>query len=265
MPRPARISRRRFLQHCSAAAVAAPVLIPASAWGADGKTAPSQRITVGMIGVGRQAYLVNLKQFLKMPDVQIVAACDVDTWRRENAQQAVEKAYAEGKSSGTYRGCQTFVEFRDLLARKEIDAVMISTPDHWHAAMAIAAMKAGKDVALEKPITRTIGEGRRIAETAAQTGRIFRVDSEFRSTKGVHRAAELVRNGRIGRVQRVTVGVPQTDVGCPPQPDMPVPKGLDYERWQGSAPRAPTPNCACTNRWPTSGRAGCATFTTATA
>jgi len=131
------------------------------------------------------------------------------------------------------------VEFRDLLARKDVDAVMISTPDHWHAPMAIAALEAGKDVSLEKPITRTIAEGRRLSDTAAKLKRVFRVDSELRSIRSVHRAAELIRNGRLGRVHTVTVGVPGSDVGCPPQPQMPVPKQLDYQRWQGPAPPAP--------------------------
>jgi myo-inositol 2-dehydrogenase / D-chiro-inositol 1-dehydrogenase len=196
-------------------------------------------VAVGMIGVGRQAYQVNLTQFLKMPDVQIVAICDADSWRLENAKKKIEENYGKGKSSGSYRGCQTYVDFNELLAGKDIDAVMISTPDHWHAPMALAAFEAGKDVSLEKPITRTIAEGRRISDAAKKLGRVFRVDSELRSTRSVHQAAELVHNGRIGQIRTVTVGVPGSDVPCPPQPEMPVPKELDYERWQGPAPRAP--------------------------
>jgi myo-inositol 2-dehydrogenase/D-chiro-inositol 1-dehydrogenase len=117
--------------------------------------------------------------------------------------------------------------------------VMISTPDHWHVPMALAALEAGKDVSLEKPITRSIGEGRKLADAVKRLGRVFRVDSELRSYAHIVQAAELVRNGRIGKVERVTVGVPGSDVGCPPQPEMPVPPDLDYERWQGPAPRAP--------------------------
>lgn len=236
------VPRRRFLKGAltaTAAAWAAPAIVPAHVLG--GQTPPpSERITVGMIGVGRQAFLVNLKkQFLAMPDVQLVAVCDVDAWRLNNAKQTIEQAYAKSRPSGTYTGCAAYVDYQDLLARTDIDAVMISTPDHWHAPMALAAFEAGKDVSLEKPITRTIAEGRRISDAAAARGRVFRVDSELRSTKGVHQAAELVRNGRIGKVHTVTVGVPGTDVPCPPQPEMPVPKDLDYERWQGPAPRAP--------------------------
>jgi myo-inositol 2-dehydrogenase/D-chiro-inositol 1-dehydrogenase len=242
MTRPTNVTRRGFLKTTAAAAGTAwlaPTIVPGAALGAEGKPAPSERISVGMIGVGRQAMLVSLKQFLKMPDVQIAAVCDVDSWRLAGAKRTIEEKYAQETASGKYRGCDTYVDFNELLARKDIDAVMISTPDHWHAPMALAAMKAGKDVSLEKPITRTIAEGRRLSDTAAQLKRVFRVDSEFRSTRSGHQAATLVRNGRIGQIKRVTVGVPLGDVGCPPQPEMPVPKDLDYERWQGPAPRAP--------------------------
>jgi len=232
------LSRREFIQR-AAVASAVPVFLPAAALGADANTAPNSRITVGMIGTGRQAYLRNMKQFLAMDDVQLVAVCDVDSWRMENAKTAIEARYAKAKPSGKYTGCAAYVDFGEVLGREDIDAVMISTPDHWHVPMAIAAMEAGKDVSLEKPITRTIAEGRRLSDTAAKLKRVFRVDSELRSTRGVHRAAELVRNGRIGEVHTVTVGVPGSDVGCPPQPEMPVPKELDYQRWQGPAPRAP--------------------------
>ena len=237
MSDPATITRRRFLK-TAAAAGAACTVVPGAALGKGEKAAPSKRITVGMIGMGRQALHANLRQFLGMPDVQVVAVCDVDSWRLANARKAVEERYGKDAPSGKYKGCDTCVDFRDILARKDVDAVMISTPDHWHAPMAVAAFEAGKDVSLEKPITRTIAEGRQLSDMAAKLGRIFRVDSELRSNRTVHRAAMLVRNGRIGRVHTVSVGVPGSDVGCPPQPEMPVPKELDYERWQGPAPRA---------------------------
>jgi len=241
----ARITRRTFLNRAAAvagAAWAAPAIVPAAVLGADlEKPAPSRRIAVGMIGMGRQAQLVNMRQFLKMPDVVILAVCDVDAWRLASAKAAIEKEYGKGKSSATYRGCDAYVEFRDLLLRRDIDAVMISTPDHWHTPMALAAMEAGKDVSLEKPITRTIAEGRRLAETANRLGRVFRVDSEFRSLAHFHRACEFVRNGRIGKLRSIQSGVPAGDnVDCPYSAgaSMPVPKDLDYERWQGPAPRA---------------------------
>jgi predicted dehydrogenase len=235
------MNRRRFLHTAAALGTAcvAPVVIPASALGLAGEPAPSQRINVGMIGVGRQAKYANLRQFLTMPDVRIVAVCEVDAWRLANAREQVEGVYAKNAPSGAYRGCATHVDFQELLARKDIDAVMISTPDHWHVPMALAAMKAGKDVSLEKPITRSIAEGRALSDAAAKYKRIFRVDSELRSYPHIVQAAEIVRNGLIGKVHTVTVGVPGSDVGCPPQVEMPVPAELDYERWQGPAPRAP--------------------------
>ncbi len=187
---------------------------------------------MGLIGVGRQALQVNLKQFLAMPEVQVVAVCDVDSWRMENARRTVDEHYG-GKS------CAVYKDFRELLQDRGIDAVMVSTPDHWHVPMSIEAVKAGKDVSCEKPLTRSIGEGRALVDAVRKYKRVFRTDSEFRSLDVFHRACELVRNGRIGKLHTIRTGVPDGDVGCPPQPDMPVPPELDYERWQGPAPRAP--------------------------
>jgi predicted dehydrogenase len=242
MARSRLVSRRGFLSNTTLAAGAAclvPTVIPATALGLGDQPAPSQRINVGMIGIGRQARAFNVKQFLGMPDVQILAVCDVDSWRLANAKQQVEEAYAKKSPSVAYKGCDAYADFQQVLARKDIEAVMISTPDHWHVPIAMAALAAGKDVSLEKPITRSIGEGRKLAEAVQKHNRIFRVDSELRSYPHIVQAAELVRNGRIGKVHTVTVGVPGTDVGCPPQSDMPVPPELDYEHWQGPAPRAP--------------------------
>jgi myo-inositol 2-dehydrogenase / D-chiro-inositol 1-dehydrogenase len=234
-------TRRRFLESVAAAGAAcvAPTVIPASSLGADGRPAPSERIHVGLIGLGRQAKFYNARQFLEMPDVQVMAVCDVDSWRLAEGKRQVEEAYAKKSPSGVYQGCDTCKDFHEILARKDVDAVMISTPDHWHTPMALAAMEAGKDVSLEKPVTRCIAEGRKLADAAKKFNRIFRVDSELRSYAHIVQAAELVRNGRIGTVHTVTVGVPGDDVGCPAQPEMPVPPELDYEMWQGPAPRAP--------------------------
>jgi myo-inositol 2-dehydrogenase/D-chiro-inositol 1-dehydrogenase len=169
-----------------------------------------------------------------------VAVSDVDAWRMENARNTTEKHYAAQEPSGAYRGCKAYGDFQEILDRADVDAVMISTPDHWHVPMSLAAVEAGKDVCCEKPITRTIAEGRKLAAAVAKHGRIFRVDSEFRSIEAFHRACQLVRNGRIGPLHTIRVGVPAGDnVVCPPCPEMPVPDGLDYERWQGPAPRAP--------------------------
>ena len=206
----------------------APLFVPARMFGAN---APSNRVNVGMIGVGRQCVQVNLKQFLAMPDVRVTAVCDVDSWRLDNAKKQVDTAYGGA-------GCKTFRDYKELLADKSIDAVMISTPDHWHVPISMDAIRAGKDVSCEKPLTRSIAEGRALADLVKKHGRVFRTDSEFRSVRTLHQAVELVRNGRIGQLKTIRTGVPKGDVGCAPQPDMPVPPDLDYDRWQGPAPHA---------------------------
>lgn len=229
------VTRRRFLAAAGVAA-AAPWIVPSRVLGAG---APGGRIGIGMIGMGRQAMASNLPPFLKSPDCVVVAVCDVDAWRLEQGKQAVEKYYAKDAASGAYRGCRAFRDFRELLALKDVDAVMISTPDHWHAPMTLAAMKAGKDVALEKPITRTVEEGRLIADAAAKYRRVFRVDSEFRSLEPMHRAAELVRNGRIGKLKVMRTGSPKEVFPDEPETVTPPPPELDYALWLGPAPEVP--------------------------
>ena len=160
-----------------------------------------------MIGIGRQARAFNVKQFLGMPDVQILAVCDVDAWRLANAKEQVEEAYAKKAPSGSYKGCDTYADFHDVLARKDIDAVMISTPDHWHVPIAMAALAAGKDVSLEKPITRSVVEGA-TGEPVKKHERIFRVDRDFAYCSDIVQAADVVREWAIGKVHTRTVGVP---------------------------------------------------------
>ena len=232
-------SRRQFLRAAGAivgGVTAGPMILPRSLFGAN---APSKRITMGFIGMGRQAHASNVPGFIKLPEVQIVAVCDVDNWRLGEAKKQVEEVYAKKSPGGAFKGCATFRDFRELLARQDIDAVMISTPDHWHAPMAIAALKAGKDVSLEKPITRYINEGRLIADLAAKQKRVFRVDSEFRSLEPMHRAAELVRNGRLGKLHAMRTGSPRE--GFPNEAAVPAepPPELDYDLWLGPAPKVP--------------------------
>ncbi len=233
------ISRRQLLRSSVVSAIGLPWVIPATALGRDGATAPSERVALGFIGCGRQTYQKNIPLFVRTPGVQTLAVCDVDSWRLGNAVQQVQAQYESGRAKGSYSPPDTYIDYQDLFARDDLDAVVIGTPDHWHAKMALDAMQAGKDVALEKPITRTIREGQQLIDAARRFQRIFRVDSEFRSGKEAHRATTLVRNGYIGKVKKVTVAVPETDIPCPAQPDMPIPSELDYERWQGPAPRAP--------------------------
>ncbi len=234
------LTRRTFLRNSAGAVAGAtllsPTIVPSSVFGAN---APSNRVTVGMIGMGRQAYYSNVKSFLSFPDVQVAAVCDVDAWRLESGRKAVEDHYAKDRSAGTFKGCAVFRDFRDLLARADIDAVMVSTPDHWHVPISIAAAKAGKDISCEKPVTLCIEEGRLLSDTVRRYHRVFRMDSEFRSLACFQRTCELVLNGRIGKVHTIRTGVPVGDVAGPVEPTMPVPEELDYEMWLGPAPVAP--------------------------
>lgn len=233
------VTRRQFLRNSLSAAfgsLVAPTFVPASVFG---QTAPSNRITIGMIGMGRQAFHSNLKFFLHAPDTQVVAVCDVDAWRLDNARKAVEHYYAKAQTTGTFKGCATNRDFRELLARKDIDAVMISTPDHWHVPMAVAAAKAGKDICCEKPLTLSIAEGRVLSDTVRRYNRVFRTDSEFRSLWFFQKACELVLNARIGKLHTIRTGVPAGDKAGPPEPTMPVPEELDYDLWIGPALEAP--------------------------
>ncbi len=231
------VNRRKFLQHSTLAVVAAataPLLAPGRLFGAG---APGNRVNLAFIGTGRQAFALNIPQFMALPDVQVVALCDVDDWRLAQAKKKVEDYYAKQSPAGQFQGCAAFQDFRELLARPDIDAVMISTPDHWHAPMALAAVAAGKDVSLEKPITRYINEGRLLADRCARKGRVFRVDSEFRSLEPMHRAAELVRNGRIGKLRVVRTGSPHEVFPDEPETVGPPPPELAYDLWLGPAPK----------------------------
>ncbi|MGE5295853.1 MAG: Gfo/Idh/MocA family oxidoreductase, partial [Solirubrobacterales bacterium] len=230
------LSRRDFLRHSAAvgAAVAFPAIVPASVFGA---AAPSERIAVGCIGVGRMG-TGDLTEALGIKDVQVVAVCDLDSRRVQIAQKRVDSFYAEHNPGGQYKGCAAYGDFRELLARGDIDAVQISTPDHWHTIPTIEAAKAGKDIFLQKPLSLTITEGRLVSDTVRRYGRIFQIGSQQRSDSRFRQACELVRNGRIGKLHTIKVGF-GTDPGCGPQPEMPVPANLNYDMWLGPAPWAP--------------------------
>jgi len=216
------------------AAYAVPFVVPCSVFGAN---LPSNRITFGAIGVGRQCFEADLPEILGFKDAQVVAVCDVDTRRLENARRLVEKTYSAAKPAGVFGGCETYSDFKDLLVRKDIDAVLICTPDHWHAIGAIEAAKAGKDIFLQKPLTYSIEEGRVLSDTVRRQGRILQAGTQQRSDANFRFACELVRNGRIGKLHRIKVGLP-TDPSTTPQRTRPVPKELDYDFWLGPAPWA---------------------------
>ena len=229
------ITRRQFLKGSVVAATGflAPTIVPASVFGAD---APSNRITIGFVGVGRMG-MGDLRELLGRKEAQIVAVCDVDANRTTNARKTVETYYAKRSAGSTYKGCSIYGDYRDLVAREDIDAVCVVTPDHWHALPSIAAAKAGKDIFLQKPLTLTIQEGRVLSDTVRRYKRIFQVGSQQRSDSRFRQACELVRNGRIGKLHTIKVGF-GTDPGTSPVPPMSVPDNLDYDMWLGPVPWA---------------------------
>ena len=222
-------SRRRFLQ--GTALLSAPLILPGRVWSQ--ATAPGKRLNVGCIGMGKQMH-GHVGNLLPRDDVQIVAVCDVDTTRREHQRRRIDEAYAK-KTGESYKGCAAYTDFRELLARKDIDIVLIATPDHWHAYIAIAAVRAGKDVYCEKPLTHNVREAVELVKAVRATGRVFQVGSQQRSSKEFRVAAELVRNGLIGRVH--AVGVSFGDPAQPyDKPAEPVEPGLDWNLWCGPGP-----------------------------
>jgi predicted dehydrogenase len=228
------LNRRQFLKTAAALTTALP-LTSLLARGA-GSKGPNDRITLGFIGTGTQGRGL-LGNFLGQPGTQIVAVCDVDTTRRQHARKTVEEFYT-AKTNKEFKGCAEFKDFQELLARKDIDAVVIATPDHWHAYMAIAACNAGKDIYCEKPLSLTIHEARAMVQAARKNERVFQTGSMQRSSSEFRKACELVRNGRIGKVKQVIV-----DVGGPSRPcDLPeetLEPGLDWDLWLGPAPLRP--------------------------
>ena len=244
------ISRRKFVKktaRITAAAVAFPYVIPSAAIGNAGAVPPSNRITLGMIGVGDHGTGTNLRGFLEQSDARVLAVCDVDKNRRERARNIVNDKYDN-------RDCDSCNDFRELLGRDDIDAVMVSTPDHWHVPVSLIAARAGKDICCEKP-TLTIREGRLLSDTSRRYGRVFQMSTEDRSIGVYHRMAELVRNGRIGKLHTIRVGLPngwriKGGYGKTQKPQ-PVPDGFDYDMWLGPAPESPyTPGrCHWNFRW----------------
>jgi len=250
-------TRRTFLQ-TAAASAAVPLIGQSTLFGA---TAPSDRIRVGCIGVGNQGIAI-AKKFLANPGCQVVAVCDVNQGShgyrspdqflgREPAQQLVEKTYAEKSKSGTYRGCDVYSDFRQLLQRSDIDAVTVVAPDHWHAIMTIEAARAGKDIYCEKPLGLTIEEGRAMVSAVRKHDRILQTGSHERSSRRSRFACELVRSGRIGELKRIvtSVGYNNKEDPGPGWQSMPVPEGFDYDSWLGPAPEAPYHQDRCLYRF----------------
>ena len=239
------ITRRGFLSTASVAAFGTPWVVAASALGRTQAPAASERVTVGIIGVGGRG-MAHLQAFVG--ESQVVAVADPYAPRRRAAKDYVERHYAEARAKGTYRGCSAYNDFRELLARDDIDAVSICTPDHWHAVPAVAAATRGKDVLCEKPLSVTLAEGRAICEAVKRHGRVFQHGTQRRSERRFAFACELVRNGRIGRLHTVRVSSEPSHAN-PIDPPAAVPDGFDYDLWLGPSPWAPYSPRRCITPW----------------
>lgn len=217
------------------------------------RKSPGERITLGFIGVGSQGTGL-LRGALGETQAQVVAVCDVDSNSAREAAQKVESAYAKDKVSGKFKGCDVYADFRELLARPDIDAVVIATPDHWHAILTIAAVEAGKDVYVEKPAATSIPESRAMVEAVRRTGAVCQVGSMQRSSINFQRAVELARHGLLGKITAVRVSLPEGmgvrgGMPVPPMAPQKVPDGFDYNFWLGPAPFVPYFKERCDWNW----------------
>jgi predicted dehydrogenase len=220
--------------------LAAPWIIPASARGADGFLPPSERVAVGVIGLGAMGR-GHVGYCLAEPAIQLVAVCDVDRVRRDEQQRHADAAYANAGMKG-YR-CAAYNDYRDMLARKDLDGVIIATPDHWHALQSVDAARAGKDVYCEKPVSLTIAQGRRIVEVVRRHACVFQTGTQYRSAPTIRRICEYVRSGGLGKVRHAFTLWSRVEGGYTPVsralPAEPVPEGLDWDLWVGPAPWRP--------------------------
>ncbi len=253
------MKRRDFLKTAAltTGAISAPVIIPGSALGKNGAVAPSNRIVMGCIGLGGQG-THNMRAFINQPDTEIIALCDVDEGVGDfdmlyqepgnnaaglapAAQKAIT-AYQNKNISKTAADFSTYIDFREMLARDDIDAVTVCTPDHWHGLISIAAAQAGKDIYCEKPLVNSVAEGRAVCNAVQFKNRILQTGSHERSNNSVRYAYELVKNGRIGKLEEIHVNLPNSDnhhmtlrQDSGPHPVMPIPKGFHYDLWLGPA------------------------------
>ncbi|MBO4287248.1 MAG: Gfo/Idh/MocA family oxidoreductase [Kiritimatiellae bacterium] len=223
------VSRRTFL--AAGAGFGLFNIVPASVLGAD---APSNKVTMALIGAGGMGS-GNMRTFLGLPDVRVLAVCDVNRVKQERGKATVDKHYGN-------KDCATYRDFRDVCNRDDIDAVILATPDHWHAVIGIYAANCGKDIYGEKPFSHDLREGRALVRAVERNGRVWQTGSWQRSSNEMRRAVELVKNGRIGKIARVEVGLPGghglhlKGIGVP---GAKVPDGLDWDMWVGPAPERP--------------------------
>jgi predicted dehydrogenase len=234
-------SRRSFLKRAAATAVVTPFILPSHVWAADSK--PNSRLGMGFIGMGRQSGLDPKKKrlggllgnFLGQ-DTRVLAVCDVDTTRRNEAKRCVDEYYA--KQKGQSGQCAAYIDFRQIIDRKDIDAVCIATPDHWHAIVTLAALRSGKDVYCEKPLTHNIHEAVEVLHGVDANHRVLQTGSMQRSSMEFRVACELVRNGVIGKIERVECSFGDASVPCK-LPEQKMEPGLDWDFWLGPAPQRP--------------------------
>jgi len=228
-------SRRQFIKQSSK--IAAFTIIPRFVLGGKGYTTPSDQVTIGFIGTGKQSHGLT-RGFLRLNGIRIVANADVDQQKKEAYAKLVNDHYAESSVKASYQGMDSYGDYKKITERDDIDAVIVATPDHWHALICIDAMKAGKDVYCEKPMAHTVYEGRKMVEVARKNERVFQTGSMQRSWKDFRRACELVRNGYIGDVKTVKVNVGDPAVHC----DLPAedqPEYLNWNIWLGPAQKRP--------------------------
>jgi predicted dehydrogenase len=229
------MTRRNFLK-AAGVSLMAPAVLPRRLFA---QAPPSETMLLGVIGTGRQG-LGDMQELIYRGlevGARLIAVCDIDTHRLEDAQWTAEKIYSAELGKGSYKGIDIYRDFRELLARPEIDGVLIVSPDHWHALHGIAAARAGKDIYLEKPLTYSLAEGRKLVETVRENNRILQVGSQQRSMVYFRLACEAALNQRIGRLQTIRVWLPG-DQGVGDPAEMPVPKNLDYDFWLGPTPQA---------------------------
>ena len=240
------VSRRRFLAG-AAGAVAVPWFVPGSVLGADGRTPANDRIRTGHIGIGGRGG-GHVGAMLGTPSTQVMAVCDPILSKREAARQSANNRYADEIGQGSYKGCDATSDFREVVTRDDVDAVVIASPEFWHALQSVWAMRHGKDVYCEKAMTLTAYESQAVREAVRRHGRVFQLGTQQRSDRNFRFAAELALNGYLGKVHTVKVAVPGGR-SLPVAEPAPVPPGIDYEMWLGPAPYAPYNNVKCSFNW----------------
>ncbi len=232
------MKRRNFIKKTvagSAGAFIVPTILPSNIFG---KSTANSKINIGQIGCGRIARDHDMPGVMQYNNARLIAVCDVDSNRMKDGKNLVSKYYKKKNGNNNYIDAKMYDDYKDMLKNPDIDAVVISTPDHWHSQPAIEAAMAGKDIYLQKPTSLTIEEGRILSDIIQRKGTILQVGTQQRSSAQFRVAAELVRNGRIGKLHTVKVGLPGDPSG-PEAPGMPIPSNLNYDKWLGSTPEVP--------------------------